>query len=167
MHYITWKDRGKTVIVGDSQLHHVDESRLSGKSNKTLVRSKGSLKIEEVSSVFRNILEEDADKIVFHVGVNNVEKESEDEVIRKYLGLSKTITSVTFPSVVKMADKPEPNIKILNISSKLKDVCMEDGYDFIDDTNIGFRHLARDKLHINKEGQRILALNFLNHFRTL
>ena len=43
---------------------------------------------------------------------------------------------------------------------------MENGFGFIENNNIGFRHLARDKLHINKEGQRILALNFLNHLRT-
>ena len=36
---------------------------------------------------------------------------------------------------------------------------MENGFDCIENNNIGFRHLARDKLHINK-------LNFLNHLRT-
>ena len=68
--------------------------------------------------------------------------------------------------LLKRPDKPDLNIKIMNINSKLKDLCMENGYDFIDNTNIGFRHLARDKLHINKEGRRILAFNFLNHLRT-
>ena len=103
---VSRKERGKTVIIGDSQLHHhIDESSLSGRNNKTLVRSKGGLKIQEVSSVFRNIPEEDADEIVIYVGVNNVEKESEDEVIRKYLGLSNSVTSarITFSSVIKEA----------------------------------------------------------------
>ena len=33
-------------------------------------------------------------------------------------------------------------------------------------TYIGFRHLSGDKLHINKEGQRILVLDFLNQLCT-
>ena len=43
---------------------------------------------------------------------------------------------------------------------------MENGFDFRENNNIGFTHLARDKLHINNEDQRILALNFLNHLHT-
>ena len=162
------KERGKTIVIGDSQLHHIEENRLSGRKNKTLVCSKGGLKIHEVSSVFKSILEEDADEFVFHIGVNNVEKETEDEIVRKYiqLGQSFACARVTFSSIIKRADKPELNVKIANINSKLKVLCMENGFDFIENNNIGFRHLARDKLHINKEGQRILALNFLNHLRT-
>ena len=166
--FVKTKERGKTVVIGHSQLHHIEENRLSGRKNKTLVRSKGGLKIHEVSSVFKNILEEDADEFVFHVGVNNVEKETEDEIVRKYVELGQSIVCarVTFSSIIKRADKPELNVKIANINSKLKVLCMENGFDFIENNNIGFRHLARDKLHINKEGQRILALNFLNHLRT-
>ena len=166
--FVKTEERGKTIVIGDSQLHHIEENRLSGRKNKTLVRSKGGLKIHEVSSVFKSILEEDADEFVFHVGVNNVEKETEDEIVRKYvqLGQSFACARVTFSSIIKRADKPELNVKIANINSKLKVLCMENGFDFIENNNIGFRHLARDKLHINKEGQRILALNFLNHLRT-
>ena len=42
--FVKTKERGKTVVIGDSQLHHIEENRLSGKK-KTLVRSKGDLKI--------------------------------------------------------------------------------------------------------------------------
>ena len=34
-------ERGKTVILGDSQFHHIEENKLSSKTNKILVRSKG------------------------------------------------------------------------------------------------------------------------------
>ena len=137
------KERGKTVVIGDSQFHHIEENRLSGRKNKTSVRSKGGL-IHEVSSVFKSILEEDADEFVFHVGVNNVEKETEDEIVHKYVELGQSIACarVTFSSIIKRADKPELNVNIANVNSKLKILCMENGFDFIE--NIGFRYLARD-----------------------
>ena len=39
---------------------------------------------------------------------------------------------------------------------------MKNGYDFTDNISIGFRHLGRDKLHINKKGQRLLAIGVIN-----
>ena len=102
--FVKTKERGgKTVVIGDSQLHHIEENRLSGRKNKTLVRSKGGLKIHEVSFVFKSILEEDADEFVFHVGVNNAEKETEDEIVRKYVELGQSIAcaKVTFSSIIK------------------------------------------------------------------
>ena len=139
--------------------------KLSCKTNKILVRSKGGLKVNEVIDTFGDILNEEADEFIFHVGVNRVEKESEEQILHKFLKLGEFIDSerVTFSSsIMKRADKPELNLKIMQINDKLKNVCMENGYDFIiDNINIGFRHLGRDKLQINKEGQRLLAINYL------
>ena len=38
--FVKTKERGKTIVIGDSQLHHIEENRLSGRKNKTLVRSR-------------------------------------------------------------------------------------------------------------------------------
>ena len=53
----------------------------------------------------------------------------------------------------------------MDINEALKILCLQKGYDFIDNSNIGFRHLAKDKLHTNKNGQRILTSNFINHLK--
>ena len=160
--------RGKTVILGDSQLHHIEENKLSSKTNKILVRSKGGLKVNEVIDTFGDILNEEADEFIIHVGVNSIEKESEEQILHKFLKLGESIDSarVTFSSIIKRADKPKLNHKIMQINDKLKNLCLENRYDFIDNINIGFRHLGRDKLHINKEGQWLLAINYLNHLRS-
>ena len=57
---------------------------------------------------------------------------------------------MTFSSIIKRADEPELNLEVVQINDKLKNVCMENGYDFINNINIGLHHLGRDKLHINK-----------------
>ena len=42
----------------------------------------------------------------------------------------------------------------MDINKALKKMCLVKDYDFIDNSNIGFRYLAKDKLHITKNGQR-------------
>ena len=54
----------------------------------------------------------------------------------------------------------------MDINEALKKLCLQKGYDFIDNSNIGFRHLGKDKLHMNKNSQRILTSNFLNHLKS-
>ena len=39
------------------------------------------------------------------------------------------------------------------------------GYDFIDNSDVVFRHIGYDGLHINRDGQRRLALNFIDHLK--
>ena len=162
------KDRSKILIIGDSQLHHIEESRLSGKNIKALVRSKGGLKVEQVTNRYGELLNEDFDEIIIHVGVNNTEHESEESVMNKFRTLSESIkeSHVAFSGILRRSDKPELNQKITCINSLLKNLCLDNGLDFIDNDNVNFKHLGRDGLHINKDGQRRLAINFINHIKS-
>ena len=60
-------NRGKTVITGDLQLHRIEETELSNRYVKTLVRSKGGLEIEDVDNEYQSILKEDVQEVIFHV----------------------------------------------------------------------------------------------------
>ena len=57
------------------------------------------------------------------------------------------------------------NNKIERVNGKLKNLCSKNGYDFIDNSDEVFRHIGHNGLHINRDGQRRLALNFINHLR--
>ena len=57
------------------------------------------------------------------------------------------------------------NKKIERVNSRLKNLCSKNGYDFIDSSNVVFRHIGHGGLCINRDGQRRLALNFINHLR--
>ena len=85
------KDRSKILIIGNSQLHHTEESRLSGKNIKALVRSKGGLKVEQVTNRYEELLNEDFDEIIIHVDVNNTEHESEESMTNKFITLNESI----------------------------------------------------------------------------
>ena len=114
------------------------------------------------------LLNEDFDEIIIHVGVNNTEHESEESVMNKFRTLSESIkeSHVAFSGILRRSDKPELNQKITRINSLLKNLCLDNGSDFIDNDNVNFKHLGRDGLHIKKDGQRRLALNFINHIKS-
>ena len=84
-------NRGKTVIIGDPQLHRIEEKELSNRYVKTLVRSKGGLKIEDVDNKYQSILEEDVQEVIFHVGVNNVQNDNEQTILRKYQEMGESV----------------------------------------------------------------------------
>ena len=158
--------KDKVFLLGDSQLHRIDEERLSSRNMKTLVRSKGRLKVENVCDNFQDILHEELKEIILHVGVNNIEKDEEDEILRKYEELGKSINcSLTISGIICRRDKPMLNKKIERVNGRLKNLCSKNGYDFIDNSNVVFRHIGHDGLPINRDGQRRLALSFINHLR--
>ena len=72
---------------------------------------------------------------------------------------------VVFSGILRRFSKPELNQKITSINSFLRNLCLAKGLDFIDNDNVNFKHLGRDGLHINKDGQHRLALNFINHIK--
>ena len=107
-------------------------------------------------------------KLIIHVGVNNTKHESEESIMNKFRTLSESIkeSHVAFSGILRRSDKPELNQKITRINSFLKNLCLDNGLDFIDNDNINLKHLGRDGLHISKDGQRRLALNFINHIKS-
>ena len=107
--------RDKVIVVGDSQLHNIEAEKLSSKDVKVLVRSKGRLKIEQVTGKFRDLIKEDPNEVIIHVGVNNCERDEVDDIVTKYKDIGNVIrksSRVTFSSIISRADKPELNAKI-------------------------------------------------------
>lgn len=58
------------------------------------------------------------------------------------------------------------NEAIHDINQLLLSKCEEEGFYFMDQTNIDKRHLVRDGLHLNRHGSYILRMNILNFFST-
>ena len=80
--------------------------------------------------------------MIFHIGVNNVQKDNEQTILRKYQeqGESVQIERVCFSSIIKRDHRSELNLKMMNIKKALKKLCLQ-------------------------KGQHILTSNFLNHLK--
>ena len=83
--------RDKVIVVGDSQLHSIEDEKLSSTDVKVLVRSKGGLKVEKVTGKFRDLIKEDSNEVIIHVGVNNCEWDEVDDIITKYKDVGNVI----------------------------------------------------------------------------
>ena len=72
-------------------MHRIEETELSNRYVKTVVRSKDGLKIEDVDNKYQSILEEDVQEVIFRVGVNNVQNDNEQTILRKYQELGESV----------------------------------------------------------------------------
>ena len=68
---------------------------------------------------------------------------------------------ITLSGIIRRSDKPELNAKIDTLNTELKSLSLNKGHDFIDNNNVKFGHLNRAGLHVNHNGQKILAMNFI------
>ena len=84
-----WND-GTSLIIGDSMLYGIDESRL--KCSKVCIYPGAS-----VDDMFLNIfplLRKNPTNIIMHAGTNNAVTENSSQIIRKLLKLKHFITSI-------------------------------------------------------------------------
>ena len=132
------------------------------------VRSEGDLKLEQMENLLRQEIKYNPDEVIAHVGVNNIEFESEEDILDKFANISDSfydMTKLTFSGIIRRSDKPFLNQKIDSINCQLEKMCLNKGHDFIDNNNIKFGHLNRGGLHINPTGQKRLAMNFITQIK--
>ena len=72
---------------------------------------------------------------------------------------------ITFSGIIRRSDKPELNTKIDTLNAELKSLSLNKGHDFIDNNNVKFGRLNRGGLHVNQNGQKRLAMNFIEQIK--
>ena len=63
------------LIVGDSQLHGIDQTRMSSK-NDIMVRSQEGLKVQRLFDILDEEMQHNPEEVIVHVGVNNIENDN-------------------------------------------------------------------------------------------
>ena len=162
------RTRKRILIIGDSQLHAIDSNKMT-RTHDVKVRSQGGLKLEQMENLLRQEIKYNPDEVIAHVGVNNIEFESEEDILDKFANISDSfydMTKLTFSGIIRRSDKPFLNQKIDSINCQLEKMCLNKGHDFIDNNNVKFGHLNRGGLHINPTGQKRLAMNFITQIKS-
>ena len=77
------RTRKRILIIGGSQLHAIDSSKMS-RTHDVKVRSQGGLKLEQLENLLRPEIKYNPDEEIAHVGVNNIEHESEEDILDKF-----------------------------------------------------------------------------------
>ena len=114
------------------------------------------------------LLKRKPDEIILHVGTNSL-RDLEvnlcaDEIIELARSVGPSI-KVSISSIIQRSDNQQLNRKARQVNTALKSQCSDNGFTFIDHSNINADHLNRSGLHLNKEGTKNFAINFINYFR--
>ena len=153
-----WR-KGTTLIIGDSMLGGIDETRL----RDTKVRVKPVASIEDMFFQITPYLRKNPTNIICHVGTNNAKYDGSNEIMEKLVKLKEYIVSlcpsakVVFSSLIVRTDDVNAAREVKETNSKLKHLDTP----LVDNSNITKDHLGRKGLHMNYVGTRMLASNLI------
>ena len=160
-----------TLVIGDSHIKRLDNTKMPGVKACGI----GGLKSNEVMRRHANTLKDNLPKskeVILHVGSNDVKAKSPQQILSNIDHVTKEIkeinpnASITISSTFLRKDDTTLNCKIVESNSLLKKFCRSHGHNFLDHSNISFRHLCNDGLHLNPAGIELFTRNILNHVQS-
>ena len=159
--------RGTTLIVGDSMLGGIEESRMGPRRK---VRSFPGATIADMHQYLIPLLRKKPSRLVAHVGTNDASFSDAKTIADDLLNLHKFIQSelpecgVIISSPINRLDDPKKAVTIRNVNVIMKNTTE---INLIDNSNITAKHLGKRKLHLNLSGSSMLARNILEKLRSL
>ena len=157
-----------TLVLGDSHVKRLDDSKMPNVKSHGI----GGLRSNQVVKRQGQQLSLDVPKakeVILHVGVNDVATSTPKQIVDNFDDITERIKEknpdvrITISSIMLRKDKTSLNITILETNMLLKKFCSSHGYDFLEHTNITFRHLCHDGLHLNDQGIKLFTQNIVNH----
>ena len=161
------KIKKKTVlIVGDSMLNGIEESKLS-KTRHIHVQSIPGGKIDDIKENLNDLLHEELQKVIIHVGTNNAMTDTPKEIFEQLISLKHQIESilpkceVTISNLIMRTDEP----KASKINEEVNSFIKSASINFVENSNIKGKQLGKRGLHLNIQGNKMFARNLLNAIR--
>ena len=156
------KKKFKVLIIGDSQLRRVDESKLSNSHRDVEKRFQPGMRIGQA---VEKAGKSNSDVIIVHAATNNVASSTPEKLCEETVRTLKKIQAnnpkakVVFSSIFKRKDNMALNNKVKKVNEFLETELALNGLDMIDNSNIMFSNLWDDGLHINDGGIRKFSGN--------
>ena len=154
----------KVLVVGDSQLRFVDESKLTNAPRDVSVRFQPGMKIKQAIKKASN---SDNDVIIIHAATNDLQSTSPDQLSDDVINTLRQVQEsnpkahVAFSSILRRKDNHVLNTKSKKVNELLAEKLALSGFDCIDNSNILFSNLWHDGLHVNEGGVRKLSGNMI------
>ena len=99
-------------------------------------------------------------------GTNNLRDEEPDRIANKLVDLALTVNErvgkVAVSSIVHRADSHHLEVKRMEVNRLVRDSLENHGIDFITHDNIRAQHTNKWGLHLNYNGNNLLAGNFID-----
>ena len=159
------KRKPEVFIMGDSMIKFIKEDKLpEDYMNKSYVLPGANA--EDMVDFIKPIARRRPEKIIVHVGTNNVKTDKPNQVAEKIIAIAEDIakispaTKIGVSGIILRQDQKALNDKIAKINSVLNTSCTRNGWYFIDNGRIDKDCLNRGGLHLNRKGIFNLATNF-------
>ena len=106
------------------------------------------------------------DSVIIHAGKNDLNESQPEDVIKGLNEMAEAAIKirpsikVSVSGLISQRDE-NANEKIMHINHTLKAVCVSRGWLFIDNARVKVEHLKNKGIHLNGDGVKILASNFI------
>ena len=160
------KKNKKIYILGDSMVKHVEGWQLSKSTNqKVYERSFTGAKVKCMKDYVKPCIQEnDPDRVIMHVGTNEMNSELPPERIAK-IDVAKNVKtdtrSVSISGIIPRNDNV--NNKVMEVNKEQAKMCKRENFQFLEHSNINPKaHLNKSKVHLNRNSYIKLGKNFAN-----
>ena len=136
-------------------------------SRRVKVRSHPGATISDLHDHVKPHLRKNPTFVIMHVGTNDVSSKSADQIVNEMMGLRNMIYSesgaavaISMPTIRN--DSPKDAQTVRSVQAKLRSM---KGLLLIDNGNIKHEHLSKRQLHLNFQGTKVIAKNFIDFIR--
>ena len=162
----------KVVIFGDSRMKRIDRKKLNQNINgKAVMKNFHGVTLEELEYyVYPTIKKEKPDRVIVHVGSNNVnfynvENSSAEEVAERILKVGEIckfhgVEDVAISSVLIKKNLVLGKF-VRNVNIILEKLCHDRNFEFINNDNIYSTLVSDDGVHLTRPGSSVLLENFI------
>lgn len=157
--------RSTTVIIGDSIISRLQGWRMSDKNNKVVVRSFGGAKVNDLFHYLVPTLEDKPDRIILHIGTNDLKNEEPREVSEKVVKVCEFIekkspnTEIVISELTPRSDSENANKSSCEVNKILRSFNRTRDWKFISHSDMNTGCLNSRGVHLNSRGTSVLARN--------
>ena len=168
-----FKDKPKdtVLVLGDSMVRGMGscmERDSGGEGGMYRKLSYGGARIEDIDSKLGVIGDKPESHMVIVVGTNNLKKDGTELIMARFRSLISELRKyryrkVSFVGILRRTDVSSYiDSKRLGINLRLQRLCVENEYGYVE-RDIVSGQLDRDGLHLNAEGQDVVARTIFRH----
>ena len=137
-----------------------------------VVKSFSGATTSDMEDFLRPVLRKEPNKIILHIGTNDINYQTAQTVAEGVLNLGIQITQdspttdIVVAGILPRTDKPNLMSKVNQANRLIKAFCIEKNWAFLDHESFNSTCLNSRGLHLNRKGTSILARNISKYIST-
>ncbi len=158
--------QSRIAVLGDSMLKHINARRIQqGMKHKVVIKTFPGAGVEEMNHYVKPTILTTPNKLILHVGTNDLQRKTPDELLTRVQVLGQKINrenrdvELVLSEIITRKDDERLANKVNEYNKGLAQLCIEQNWSLIKHNNISINHLNNYGLHLNKQGTSVIAKN--------